>query len=160
MLQLNGDKDGWNLVLQPLDGGQATPYVVTPFDELNPSISPDGKWCLYTSNESGTSQLYVQSFPEPGHKRQVSKTGAIAGSWGRGGHEIVYYRPDLEVVVIPVTSGPELSFGTPQELFRFPSDWKWAYPMPDDNHFLILKQAAQTTPGISIAVNWMAGAER
>jgi Tol biopolymer transport system component/predicted Ser/Thr protein kinase len=160
VLQLNGDKDGWNLMLQPLDGGPAIPYVATPFDELNPAVSPDGKWCLYTSNESGTTQLYVQSFPVPGHKRQISKSGAFVASWGRAGREILLYRPDLSVDAIPVTPGPELTIGAPQELFRAASDWRYITPMPDDNHFLILKQAAQSAPGISIAVNWMAGAEK
>jgi Tol biopolymer transport system component/predicted Ser/Thr protein kinase len=160
LLQLNGDKDGWNLVLQPLDGGQSTPWLVTPFDELNSQLSPDGKWCLYTSNESGTSQLYVQSFPVPGHKRQISRNGAFGGTWGRGGREILIYQPDLGVEAVAVTPGPELTLGAAHELFRFPQDWRWGSPLPDDEHFLILQQAAQSAPGISIAVNWIAGAEK
>ncbi|MGH3055483.1 MAG: hypothetical protein ACRDL7_10955, partial [Gaiellaceae bacterium] len=80
VLQVNGDQDGWNLVIQPAAGGAAIPYVVTPFDELNPQISPDGKWCLYSSNESGTSQVYIQSFPQPGHRRQVTKSGGVFGA--------------------------------------------------------------------------------
>ena len=159
VLQVNGDQDGWNLLRVPSSSGEFTPYVVTPFDELNPQVSPDGKWCMYNSTESGTPQLYVQSFPEPGHKRQVTKTGGFYGVWGPGGREIILYQPDRSIVSMPVTPGPELGFGAPQLLFRFSPDWAWATPTPDDQQFLVLKQVAKGAPGISIAVNWNAATE-
>ena len=157
---VNGDKDGWNLYLQPVDGGPARPWLATPFDEQYMQISPDDKWCLYSSNESGAPQVYVQSFPVPGHKRQLSKSGGIFGIWVDHGREIQIYRPDGALESVAVTPGLEPSYGTPRELFRPPNEWRWFVPLPDGQRFLVLKQAVQSTPGISIDVNWRAGAER
>jgi Tol biopolymer transport system component/predicted Ser/Thr protein kinase len=157
---VNGDKDGWNLYLQPMNGGPARPWLVTPFDEQNLQISPDDKWCVYSSNESGTPQIYLQSFPEPGHKRQLSKSGGVFGAWASHGREIMIYRPDGMLESVAVTPGAEPAFGAPREILRIPNEWRWAVPTPDGQRFLILKQAAASTPGISIAVNWLAGAEK
>jgi hypothetical protein len=84
----------------------------------------------------------------------------VYGAWGAGGHEVILYRPDLGVDTIPVTEGEDLGFGAPREMFRIPSDWKWASPTADFQHILILKQADKGAPGIAIAVNWMAGIEQ
>jgi len=158
--QLNGDKDGWNLWLIPVDGGPAQPYIVTPFDEQNAQVSPDGKWCLYQSNESGTGQLYMQSFPTPGRKRQVSKSGSFVGTWGRDMKSIYNYRTDSVIEWMPVTPGDQPIVGPAQQMFRTPPDWRFAAISPDGQRFLAVKLATRPTPGISIAVNWKAGAEQ
>ena len=36
------------------------PYLQTPFNELHGQVSPDGRWLAYTSDESGTWEIYVQ----------------------------------------------------------------------------------------------------
>jgi hypothetical protein len=156
----NGDKDGWNMWNVPTSGGPGVPYIITPFDEQYGVISEDGKWCLYTSNESGSTQIYVQSFPTPGHKQQVSRNGGFYGTWAKGGREVLIYRPDGVLEAIPVGPGEELKMGPAHELFRIPPEWRFVVSPDDASRFLILEKATRTAPGISVAVNWMAGTEQ
>ncbi len=158
LIQQNGDRDGWNLWTLPAAGGPPKSFLVTPFDESFGQISPDGHWVLYVSTESGSPQAYTQSFPEPGHKQQVSKTGAFFGIWSRNRREIFLIRPDLSFASVPVEWGPELRFGSPHELFRLDPSWQ-AYPAPDGQRFLTIIPAVKIVPGISVAVNWNAGHE-
>ena len=157
VIQQTGGPDGWNLFVMPVGGGELRPYLVTPFDELNGVVSPDGKWMLYQSNESGTQQTYVQSFPTPGSRQQVTKTGSFFALWSRKSNEIFVLRPDLTLVSVPVQMGQDLRIGSPRELFHQPSSWFGWFPSPDGQRFLVLRQAVASTPGISIAVNWRAG---
>jgi Tol biopolymer transport system component len=56
-----------------LDSGRKPRAIVkTSFDEGSPDLSPDGRFLAYVSDESGHPQVYVQAFPGPGPKRQVS----------------------------------------------------------------------------------------
>jgi Tol biopolymer transport system component len=65
------------------------PLIQTPASETYPEFSPDGKWMVYTSNESGRSEVYVQPRPGPGPRVQVSTQGGNAPAWTSGGEEIV-----------------------------------------------------------------------
>ncbi len=157
VLQENGDSTGWNISLLPAAGGPRVPYLTTPFNEQAGQISPDGKWLLYTSDESGSVQLYVQSFPVPGRKQQVTKTGAVIGLWTSNGREILVLRPDLSVASVTVEPGEDLRFGPPVQLMKFPADLRSWNPTADGKRFLITVAAEQTQPGIAVAVGWRAG---
>ena len=64
---------GYDLWTLRPDGHQKpVPIVQTPFEERDGQFSPDGKWLAYESNESGRFEIYVQPFPGPGAKWQVS----------------------------------------------------------------------------------------
>jgi serine/threonine-protein kinase len=62
----------------------------TPFNEFNPAFSPDGRWLAYTSNESGTSEVYVRPFPGSGGRWQVSTGGGAFPVWSRDGRELLF----------------------------------------------------------------------
>jgi Tol biopolymer transport system component/predicted Ser/Thr protein kinase len=158
VLREMGDDNGWNLFVMPAAGGDPMPFLVSPFNEQGADISPDGKWLLYFSDETGTSQAFVQSFPTPGRKQQVSKSGADAGVWSQRGDEIFLLRAPDQVVSVPVISGTGLQFGTPRELYRLPPDTRDWFPAPD-GRFLAIIPTEPTRPGISVAVNWRAGQE-
>jgi len=88
--QLLREKGGWDLWALPTDGSdEPTPYLAGPFDELNPSISPDGRWVSHMSVESGRPEIYVQSFPRPGPRYRISRNGAAFGSWSRDGSRLL-----------------------------------------------------------------------
>ena len=154
------DATGWNLMLLPAAGGAPTPYVSTPFNEQSAQISPDGHWVSYQSDESGTPQVYVQSFPSPGSKQQVSRNGASFAIWARSGRELFVYELSGNVTAVPVDrAGAELRFGAPQTLFRMASNVRGGIPDATGQRFLVTQPAEEITPGISIAVNWRAGRE-
>jgi eukaryotic-like serine/threonine-protein kinase len=51
--------------------GTVRALVRTPAVETNATISPDGRWLAFASNESGRFEVYVQRFPSPTRKWPV-----------------------------------------------------------------------------------------
>jgi len=74
-----------------LHAGTPQPFIRTPFAERFAAISPDGHWVAYESSQSGTSQIYVTSFPQSGRVWQVSAKGGTVPKWSRTKHELYYY---------------------------------------------------------------------
>jgi len=75
-------KTSWDVWILPLEGDRTPrPVVQTRFNELQGSFSPDGRWIAYVSDESGRSEVYVQSFPPSGGKWQISISGGVQPRW-------------------------------------------------------------------------------
>jgi serine/threonine-protein kinase len=90
--------------------------------QTNASVSPDGKWLAYQSDESGTLQVYVRPFPDTKvAKRQVSTgAGGAVPKWSRDGRELFYI--DIQtggVTSLPVVPGTAFTTGIPKRLFPF-----------------------------------------
>ena len=49
-------------ILTPSENREPFPFLQTDFSEHQGRFSPDGKWIAYTSNASGTWQVYVRPF--------------------------------------------------------------------------------------------------
>ena len=69
-------------------------FLQTVANESRAQFSPDGRWVLYTSDESGRDEVYVTSFPDRGGKMLISKDGGTYPRWRRDGKEIFYVAPD------------------------------------------------------------------
>jgi Tol biopolymer transport system component len=85
--------------------------------EGSPKFSPDGRWLAYCSMESGKPQAYVQAFPGPGPKIQISTDGGTDPVWKRTGGEL-YYRNGDSMMVVNVSTAPSFTAGRPRELWR------------------------------------------
>jgi len=96
------------------------PYLATPASEFNGAVSPDGRWAAYDSDETGKSELYVQAFPVPGSKIQISNGGGGFAAWSRDGKRLFYLGPDQALMAVDITPGASLRAGSPVKLFRFP----------------------------------------
>src|SRR5207245_1634661 len=108
-------EDIWIL---PLSGDRKpTPLLQGPYDESQGRVSPDGHWIAYTSNETGREEVYVQSFPEPGGKWQISTRGGSDATWNPNGHELFYISPDQQMMVMSVPAGPTFEVSVPRPLF-------------------------------------------
>ncbi len=70
-----------------------------------PAISPDGRWVAYFSRETGRAEVYVQSFPVPGAKYQVSLEGGANPIWSRSGRSI-FFNAGAEIREARVNPGP------------------------------------------------------
>jgi serine/threonine-protein kinase len=82
-----------------LKAGRPAPFVNGPFAEAGGSFSPDGRWLVYTSNESGRNEIYVRPFPAASGRWQVSIDGGRSGAWSPNDREIFYQAPDGRLMV-------------------------------------------------------------
>ena len=105
-----GSPGQYEIWMLPMEGDRKPyPYLATQFRVTQPAFSIDGKWLAYTSNESGRSEVYVQRFPGPGEKVQVSTDGGSNPVWSRDGKQLVYENTGTlwatEVMVNPFRVG-------------------------------------------------------
>ena len=144
----------WVLPLSP--DRKPFPFLRTEFNEGYERLSPDGRWLAYTSDESKRNEIYVQSFPTPGGKWQVSTNGGERSVWSRDGKELYFLSPEGKMMAVAVTSGPKFEAGVPKPLFdvSFPGGLAW-YDVSKDGRFLIPIQLQQTANApMTVVVNW------
>jgi hypothetical protein len=107
-------------VLPTSSGRKPFPYLQTPAMENGGAFSPDGRWIAYASDESGRVEVYLESFPTHGGKRQISPGGGGGPRWRGDGKELYYYSLDGNLMAVSVTNGGEtLATDTPTALFSF-----------------------------------------
>jgi len=107
--------DVWVLALP-----QRAPRVLlkSDADELQPRFSPDGRFIAYVSDESGRSEVYVQTMPPSTAKWQVSTAGGHLPQWRRDGRELYYLAPNLRLMAVAVTpNAGAFNAVAPRELF-------------------------------------------
>jgi len=93
----------WTMPLESDDtglrGGKPELFLQEPFDGRQPMFSSDGRWLAYSSNESGTYQVYVRAFPDKGGKWQISNAGGAYPVWSRNGRELFFRSNDNRIMV-------------------------------------------------------------
>jgi len=146
--------------------GERKPVQITEskFNERAGRISPDGRWIAYLSSDQGPqSQLYVQSFPQPGSRQQVSAKGAGTPRWSRDGRELYYLAPDATLMAVSIKStATSLDAGVPTALFKAPIILGPTrdYDVSSDGHFLInVTNPTAVNPAstpITVILNWPA----
>lgn len=123
--------DGRAIAYTALAPGAPPGIMVTHVDGAHPAetfvsgkapagsakFSPDGRWLAYCSNESGKAQVYVQAFPGPGAKIQVSIDGGTDPVWKRSNGEL-FYRNGDRMMAVHVATAPSLKVGRPDELWH------------------------------------------
>ncbi len=118
--------------------------------------SPDGHWIAYESDESGRMEIYVQPFPGPGGKWQVSTNGGTRPVWARNGREL-FYRSGEKMVVVPVETQPAFKAGTPRVVFEHPY-WHTGhdYDVTADGRFIMIKKSEQQAAPtqVNVVLNW------
>ena len=106
-----------------LEGDPARPrlgkpdlFLGTPFAELGPAFSPDGRWLAYASDESGTSEVYVRAFPGPGGRWQISTGGGYFPVWSRAGAELFFRNSEGLILAVPYSiRGDSFVAGKPRQ---------------------------------------------
>jgi Tol biopolymer transport system component len=111
--------DVWVL---PLFGDRKpVPVVQTAASEFGARFSPDGRWIAYHSNESGRNEIYVQPFPGPGPRLQISNEGGDTAQWRGDGRELFYVGLDDRLMAAQLrVNGSRIEAGTPVPLFSKP----------------------------------------
>jgi serine/threonine protein kinase len=160
---------GFDIGIMSMEGDHARKTLLQheKFVQVQPKISPDGRWMAYTSTESGSEEVYVRPFPEVDKGRwQVSTSGGSSPLWSPNGRELFYLGNENSVMTTAVETAPTFSLGTPKILFRHTnvgpsttSGTPWDIS-PDGKRFLMMKapgSSASAAPGprrINIVLNW------
>jgi Tol biopolymer transport system component len=132
------------------------PVLNGPSAERNGHVSPDSKWIAYISNETGTDELFVTSFPVPGSRWQVSSGGASSsGQWSADGKNLRYRKAE-KIFNVEVHSGASKpDFSAPKELLSLPTEIIDIALLPDDKRILAVRPSGDSTPvPIDFVLNW------
>jgi Tol biopolymer transport system component len=133
---------GSDILVLGIEEKRLTPFLVTKSAERWPEFSPDAQWLAYTSDESGTDEVYVRKFPAGDKVAMISNKGGVAPVWGPDGRELFYWNSDYtELMKVDVIPGQGLSVGLPSILLEVSASSTFpirAYDIaPEGNRFLI-----------------------
>ncbi len=159
-------KSGWDLMYVPMldreEDRKPQRYLVTEFDEEFGRVSPDGRWLAYTSDEVGTTEVYVDSFPTPGAKVRISTGGGNEPVWRSDGNELFYDTPGGTLMGVSVERGTTLRPGTPTPVFKMPIGRRVprkfptepTYAVSNDGRFLMITLADERAIRPTVLFNW------
>ena len=146
-----------------------TPYLETAFNELQGQVSPDGQWLAYTSDESGIWEVYVQSFPMPGHRRTISTNGGAQPRWRKDGKELFYLGSDRRLMTVKIQQKLDaqgmLDVSEPEPLFqtriRGPLERQWIdYAVAGNGQRFLICETERMDPSMTVLLNWTAALAR
>lgn len=81
----------------------------TPFTEIQPVVSPDGRWVAFASNETGRREIYVEPLDGTGGKTPVSMNGGDEPRWAPDGEQLYYRSADsMYAVSFHGSAGPSI----------------------------------------------------
>jgi Tol biopolymer transport system component len=154
---------GANIVAVQLDGNPRG--VLPPVVEVSgrgladwPQFSPDDRWIVYASTESGRSEIYVQQFPS-GKATQVSKDGGSSPRWA--GKEIFYVAPNGQLIAVTVEVGadaeqPRIGESRPLPINNLTSSFNLGpqYMVSADGNRILVHAGSQVVSPIAMIRNW------
>ena len=135
----------WTLPLGDMESdhpkpGRPEPFLVTPFDERRPVISPDGRWLAYVSDESGRYEVYVRPFPGPGGKWQISTGGGSMAVWSKKGAEL-FYGSGEGIMVANYTANGDAFVASKPRLWAGKKDIGTYFELSPDGKRVVVVQA-------------------
>jgi eukaryotic-like serine/threonine-protein kinase len=160
----NTQGDLWVLALGP--GSSPAPLVQQEFDQRYGSVSPDGKWLAYTSNETGANEVFVRpqtmdpatEMPVAGERMMVSRGGGTAPRWRADGQELFYQTSAGALMAVRVSVQ---GFDEPTELFRAPGMLPHWGVAPDGQRFLLALPVSERAQGpFTVVLDWQSELER
>jgi len=123
---------------------------------LAPTISPDGRWLAYSSDESGTEEVYVTSFPTPGARWPISAGGGRSPVWASDGKAIYYLAP-LETMKATLNLANDVSVLKREAQFAAPVDFgrrTREYDLSRDGKRFLFSVPLDTTNTLIAILNW------
>jgi len=150
---------GSDIWVLPLDApAKAAPFVSTPYFESFAQFRPDGKWVAYSANDSGTSEIYVRSFPGGQTTVRVSTSGGDVPRWNRDGTELFFYSNGkmMAANVKDTAATLEVTSVTPLFDCRRPEGFRrMFYDVMPDGRFLMMTPTGDGLPtSLTLTVNW------
>jgi serine/threonine-protein kinase len=144
------------MLLRPDGDRKPRKLLATISNEMHGTVSPDGHWLAYVTDEQGQPEVYVRSFPTLGVARRVSINGGLWPRWARDGREL-YFMERGRLMAIMVQGNGELEAGNPTVLFQ-PSAGLVDYDVAADGRFLVnLGKAGFNATRLNVVMNWEVG---
>jgi len=157
----------WDLWTAPTGGGKASPFLDSRFTEVQGTISADGRWMAYASDESGRFETYVTEFPRKRGRWQISTNGGMQPTWSADGRELFYVAPDQTFMSVGVRVAEGFEALPPVALFSanfppsVPAYWRYYVPTADGQRFLVAALLAEAGASpINVVLNWTAGLKK
>jgi Tol biopolymer transport system component len=143
--------------------GEVRSIVATSDAEIDPALSPDGRWLAYSSNRTGEPEIWVKRYPD-GVPVRVSRSGGFEPVWSTNGKELFFLQGNAMMSVAGIDSSGDFSFGAPTQLFvgaflTMPGPQARSYTVARDGRLLMIQppgsQANPQNPGSIVVVqNW------
>ncbi len=156
----NGARDIYARRLGP--DSTVRPVVSTPWTDVSPALSPNGKYMAYTNDETGRREMWVVPFPDAeGARWQVSTGGAIEPTWSHDGTQLFYVNEAGMLMSVDVSTTGTFSSGNHHALFdvsayrRHPTHRAYEV-LPGSQRFLMIRNGAATTGDLVLVDNWFA----
>lgn len=145
--------DLWTLSLEEVENDhpkpdKLDPFLVTPFNEHRPMISPNGRWPAYPSDESGRYEVYVRPFPGPGGRWQISIGGGDRPVWSKKRPELFYRSGEGMMMASYTTTGEAFAPNKPRLWARKKDLGQFFDLAPDGKRFAVVQSedSGQTGP--------------
>jgi Tol biopolymer transport system component len=159
-------KDKFDIWILPMSGDRKPfAFLQSDYEKDAPVFSPNGRWIGYASRESGSSEVYVASFPDGATKLQVSNHGGFSPVWRRDGKELFYLSMGGQLMTVGVVNeGSGLRLEPPESLFlmgfslsrggtplfqRQPFDVS-----PKGDRFAVTSYATVEAEPLTLVINW------
>jgi serine/threonine-protein kinase len=167
LLRSEGSAQGTRYLLV-LESGDSLPrpLVRSRYDNFAMTLSPDGRWLAYVSDESGSREVYVRPFPSvDSAKFAVSIGGGVEPLWRRDGAELFYRNLRGDMYAVAVGPGRQFEHSPPRLLFSRPSmalqEFYRSYDVhPDGKRFLMLDTGGAEARNLNLILNWQPGLQR
>jgi eukaryotic-like serine/threonine-protein kinase len=147
---------GYDIAVFSMGDRKAQIFLQTRFNEIAPQFSPDSRWLAYASDESGRYEIYVQPYPGPGGKWQISTEGGTEPVWARNGE--LFYRNGDKLMVVETNTRSNFSAGNPKVVLEGHYASYQTMPSydvtPDGQRFLFLNAGEEERQEINIVLNW------
>jgi Tol biopolymer transport system component len=163
---VRGEAPSWDIHALSLgDSVRSVPVTATPFHEYQAAPSPDGSLLAYGSTESGSGEVYVQTFPGPGGKWRISNSGGSEPHWRADGRELYYLDPGRTMVAVTVEPGVPPRFSLPRELFQTGATSRNLVRnrfdvTKDGQRFLILTGSDMAVGPTTVVLDWLGRLEK
>jgi len=163
-----GQGTGQDIWTVPLTGEHTPTKVMgTQFNETLPMFSPDGRFIAYRSNESGRPEIYVQTFPDPSGKWQVSVAGATDPQWRADSRELFFRATDQRLMAVDIQGGAgTFQAGAPRPLFSVRTQAgsgvrnRYSVSKTGDRFMTVAPQSRESIGPTTVVLNWDAALPR
>ena len=162
MNRVGGGREGSIFTLDLNQPKEPRALFSTGLFSYSGNLSPDGRFITYGSNETGTLETFVSTFPKQEGKWQVSSASGLNPLWSPDGSELYYISSLAKMMAVSISPDSVFSSGAPRELFDvsqmfFPSTPLANYDIsPDGKRFVMVRNTRErtSTQACNVILNW------